>query len=629
MRRRWGRGALLGTLLAVGALVMTAVVAPTTASAVSTATMKGTVTSAGVPLAGVNVTVFDATTRGALKGAFTDGAGAYRLTGVPTAAPVKVKFSKATYLTNFAVLRSTWATATAFTLTPGGTKTLPNQTMTKEAVITGSVLSNMDPIDNYTISVYNADTHALIKSVFVAGAQYLVAGLPPVRIEVKAAKPGADPGWSGPYQLHPGEVLSENWFTGTLVFDLSPGGTLTGSVLGINNDPVNGWDDPLAGVTVTVLNARTGALVASGTTAGDGTFTISPVATDSTPWPVPTVDQIRVRLSKPGWVTLDAGTFPCPLAYRTAILDLGTQTMYGRPAIQGQVLSGGNPLGGARVIVYDAATNKVLASKTTDANGAYRIVNLPVTKVKVGASKTGYYSSYANDKRYLSQANVFQLVAGQTLVQTWVPVRVLSLDLTPVRAAAIGGRTLDCCRAGTNYVLGAKVTVWDATTNTVITSVQLAPDAYSYHIGSLPAVKVKIQASKPGFADGWASDSGTWADAAHAGTYQLQAGHVLGADLRLALPTELSGIVIDKDWHTVSGVTVTAINAVTGGVLATTTTDEVGAFSISGFRSFKVRFSAAGWVTSYAINQPTLSTADTFAAPGRTFWDTQVITPAP
>ncbi|KQT02447.1 hypothetical protein ASG23_03785 [Cellulomonas sp. Leaf395] len=92
-------------------------------------------------------------------------------------------------------------------------------------------------------------------------------------------------------------------------------------------------------------------------------------------------------------------------------------------AIEGQVLSGFDPVEGGIVTVYDAVTGLALTTGPANIDGYYyRIAGLPAGDVKVGAVVPGPYEpDFANDRDTLAQADVFTLSPGGTLVQSWEP----------------------------------------------------------------------------------------------------------------------------------------------------------------------------------------------------------------
>ena len=92
-------------------------------------------------------------------------------------------------------------------------------------------------------------------------------------------------------------------------------------------------------------------------------------------------------------------------------------------AVEGQVLSGLDPVTGGFVTVYDAVTGLVLGSGPANIDDYYyRISGLPAGDVKLGAIVPGPYEpDFANDRDTLAQADVFTLMPGVTLVQSWEP----------------------------------------------------------------------------------------------------------------------------------------------------------------------------------------------------------------
>ncbi len=90
-------------------------------------------------------------------------------------------------------------------------------------------------------------------------------------------------------------------------------------------------------------------------------------------------------------------------------------------AVEGQVLSGFDPVAGGVVTVYDAVTGLVVGWGPADiGDNAYRITGLPAGRVKLGAVVPGpYLPDFANDRDTLAEADVFTLHPGRTLVQSW------------------------------------------------------------------------------------------------------------------------------------------------------------------------------------------------------------------
>jgi hypothetical protein len=90
--------------------------------------------------------------------------------------------------------------------------------------------------------------------------------------------------------------------------------------------------------------------------------------------------------------------------------------------LQGQVLSGFDPVQGGFVTVYDAVTGLAVGSGPANIeDNHYSITGLPAGDIKVGAVVPGgrYEPDFANDRDTLAEADVFTLRPGQTLVQSF------------------------------------------------------------------------------------------------------------------------------------------------------------------------------------------------------------------
>lgn len=190
--------------------------------------------------------------------------------------------------------------------------------------------------------------------------------------------------------------------------------------MAFNNDPQNGWDDPLAGVKVTVVTGDTGAALGSATTDASGAFRIGKLP----------VGLVKVRASASGWSTSWAPgirTRAEGAVYQVRggqVTTIELISFFAPAAMEGQVLSQMDPIGPATVTVYDASTRRVIASVTTNGEGHYRIEGLWAdwnTRVKVRASKDGFTPNWADSyaQNTWDTATVFTLSPGVTLRQTW------------------------------------------------------------------------------------------------------------------------------------------------------------------------------------------------------------------
>jgi hypothetical protein len=193
----------------------------------------------------------------------------------------------------------------------------------------------------------------------------------------------------------------------------------------------------------------------------------------------------------------------------------------------------------------------------------------------------------------------------------------------PVQAAtgtaAIKGQVL----AWMDPLGDARVTVYSARTGVSLRSVMTDGDGY-YEVTALPATGIKVRASKPGYLDAWAGGN----TKATATVYQLQPGQVLEQSwdpmvLYLDLTPEavVTGTVQGTRGSAgasctapLRNVKVTVVSAETGAVLGTDRTDAAGAFRVGMLRAGQVKLKAskAGWVTTWAPNASSSSSAQAF-----------------
>lgn len=377
---------------------------------------------------------------------------------------------------------------------------------------------------------------------------------------------------------------------------------------------VTGSGSALAGATVSVLKASTGTVLAAATTDATGRFTISDLA----------AGKVKIRAEKTGWLTAFANGKACLAGARVFTLVPGRTLTNVRvdltreAVVEGQVLGWMDPLGDATVTIYSATSGKRLRSVTADGDGYYRIDQLAAGPIKIGATKPGWIASFANERATLATADVFTLVAGQTLRQTWDPLN-LYIDLQP--EAVIEGHVTG---AGAP-VQGARVAVLDPATGKVIRATT-TDAAGAYRIGGLVSGDVKLRATKHGWQTVYANGKSTFATA---DTLSLQASQTLTDPLLdLTGGGALSGSVMGFSYSPVSpwddplgGVTVTAIDARSGKDVRSVTTDSLGAYLIGGLPAgdYRLRATKSGWATSYGVDARSLATATVFTVgAGRT-----------
>jgi len=376
------------------------------------------------------------------------------------------------------------------------------------ATVSGSVNAGGHAVASATVSVYNADTNAKLGTTSTdANGKFTEAGITVPRVKVGVVKAG----WATTYAFDKYTLASANVFslaTGQQLtlykaITLYPEAVVDGSVMGIDNDPVWGWDAPLGGVTVSVLNASTDAVLGTATTDSLGKYSIGGL---------PRGD-VKVRFSKAGWLTTYAdGKYALATAtvyHAQPLVHLGQLVIYGQPAVMGQVLGTFDPLEGATVTVYDANTGKALKSVTLGAGQyEYHIGGLPVGPIKVGATAPGWLPGFADFEPTLAAARVFTLEPGNTLVQAWSPTVSLYIDLVPEAfvSGTVNGVSYNPAARWNGPLGGVTVTVFDATTNQPLASGQTDAEG-KYRIGGINyGATIKVRASKPGWTTTYAFD---------------------------------------------------------------------------------------------------------------------------
>ncbi|MCC6494862.1 MAG: carboxypeptidase regulatory-like domain-containing protein, partial [Propionibacteriaceae bacterium] len=245
----------------------------------------------GGPLAGARVTVVDQRTGGRIGSAVTDADGRFRI-GMLAAGSVRVKAAKAGWLTAWAP-NHPMGEVVDFPVLAGQVTDIGMFRLYAPATVFGEVVSNHHRIRGTArLTVFNADTGKAIRSLTV-GSRFRITGLAPGTIQVRVTKHGYVDGWSSLLTLKAGQVLGPHVEQGALRIELTRGAVVTGEVMGFSQSPTAGWDDPLPGVKVTAVNARTGRKVAAGLTDESGRFRIGVVG----------VRTVKVKAAKTGWLT--------------------------------------------------------------------------------------------------------------------------------------------------------------------------------------------------------------------------------------------------------------------------------------------------------------------------------------
>ncbi|MCV2394055.1 carboxypeptidase regulatory-like domain-containing protein [Actinotalea sp. M2MS4P-6] len=591
------------------------------------------------PLRGVTVTLLDATTGATVATTQTDELGDFRFDGVAPGGYTLLA-EKDGWLPVYAGQADDLADAATFTFV-GGEVQATGLTIYAEPAVTGEVLGNFDPLGGATVTVYDAATGEPIASVQLGEYEttYRIEGLTPGEVKVGAAKDGWLPCFAEGartladatvYTLQPGQTLSQSWDSGVLYIDLMLMPRLYGEVTGIRDDPVDGWDGPLPGVTVSLLALPGGDVAATTLTDAYGAYRFSEIPPGT----------YTVLAEKDGWLPMYAGQSDTLADAQTFTLS-GAEaawletTLYARPAVAGQVLGWMDPLGGATVTVYDAASGDVLAQTVADGDGHYRVEGLMPGDVKVGATHDGWSPGFADGVGTLAAATVFTLVPGRTLVQSWDPM-VLYIDLTPggtLRGNVFGFKDhpndpWDDPLGGVTITLldrGSGAELATATTDTFgdFAFAGLTPGSYT------------VRADKDGWLTVYAGQTDTFADAA---TIVLVDGETQAVGLTMYGEPAVQGQVLGE-FDPLGGATVTVYDAASGAPLGETVADGDGYYLVDGLQPGDVKVGAVkdGWLPGFADGASTWETATVFTlVPGgvlRQSWDPMVLyldlTPVP
>lgn len=383
----------------------------------------------------------------------------------------------------------------------------PAANATCTSAVEGQVLAWMDPIGSARVTVYNATTGAAIKGVTTDGeGYYRIGGLPAVKVKVRASKAGYLDSWASGassratatvYQLQPGQTLRQTWDEKMVLYlDLTPEAAISGSIMGFSYHPVSGWDDPVAGVTVTAFDAVTGAAVGSTTTDYTGDFRIGKLRQG----------KVKVRASKPGWITswahdkwtkASAETFFVE-PYSTT--DISTLAIYAPAGISGSVMVDDEPIAhDVTVALVDATTGATIRSIVDD-DGYFQFTGLPPLHVQVKATGPFYTTGWANWATSRGSATTFDLVPGVVLGSSGSEGAYINV----VSTGTISGQVL----GNFDPLGGATVTVFDAQTGAAVKSTRADGDGY-YRIDKIPVGfagrDIKVRATKPGWLPSWAN----------------------------------------------------------------------------------------------------------------------------
>jgi hypothetical protein len=271
------------------------------------------------------------------------------------------------------------------------------------------------------------------------------------------------------------------------------------------------------------------------------------------------------------------------------------------------------PLVGAAVMVVDARDGRAIARAVTDVDGAFRVMSVPVGRVKVRIAKAGYLAVWSDNATSLPAATAYRLHRRQTLVLQGPQVLLAE--------AVISGQVLQAMDPPQDPV---RVDVFDARTRRPLASVELPKYQDQYEIRGLPPgpIKVRARALTGPWADSWADGTRSWAEARtfwlHSGQHLEQSWDPVRLLLNQPYASEVYGSVVGHG-RPVHGSRVTVYN-LTGEVLGRGWTDADGRYRARlpmGDQSVKVEAVKTGWRPAWANDKHSFATADVIKVPGR------------
>ena len=301
------------------------------------------------------------------------------------------------------------------TVPQGGTAAgLSEVAATAGATLTGTVSGNGQPVAGAQVRVTDADGSLLSGPTGTDGS-YSVTGLDPGPVTAVASGPGFLASAPATPTVAAGNPTAQD-------LALTPGGTITGTVLAA------GGAAPPAGTTVTAGPDDGSSASVTGTVAADGTFTITGLTSE----PGPSPHSFRVTATAGGTAT---GSLDGVTVSGTGTTSGVTVQLGGTATVSGQVTDSdtGAPLAGVTVYSDGAGTP---GSVTTDSNGGYTLTGLPA------ASQTLHF--YPPDDTHVAANVTVSPSAGQTATRNepLAPTGSVTVDLQTATGAALPGQPL-------------------------------------------------------------------------------------------------------------------------------------------------------------------------------------------
>ncbi|MEI8082057.1 MAG: carboxypeptidase-like regulatory domain-containing protein, partial [Actinomycetes bacterium] len=316
-------------------------------------TIQGTVTNRGVPLSGVIVSSFDATTHAYIKGVMTSAAGTYSMPMPPGSYHLRFTGTNPASLSQYydhRVNMSDSATVTAL----GG---ICQVSADLGPTIQGTLTNQGSPLSGVVVSFFDATTHAYLKGVLTNAEGFYLTTMPLGSYHMRFT--GTTPPSLSQYydhQVNASDSATVTTLGGICQVSSDLGPTMQGT---ITNEGT-----PLSGVVVSAFDATTHVYLKGVMTSATGYYSMS-VPTGS--YHLRFTGTTPASLSQYHGHTVTASgatTISAPGGICLVSSDLG-------PVVQGTITNQGAPLSGVVVSAFNATTHVYVKGVLTNAAGYY------------------------------------------------------------------------------------------------------------------------------------------------------------------------------------------------------------------------------------------------------------------
>jgi uncharacterized repeat protein (TIGR01451 family) len=381
--------------------------------------------------------------------------------------------------------------------------------------------------------------------------------------------------------------------------------TVSGGFVGT----VSGPSGLLEGVQVDAFGAATGLFIASATTNAEGVYSLEGRLAPGT---------YKLRARHPGHATAfsnGARTFNGAAAL-TVVAATNTTvnfTLVAGVSIRGTVLSGGDPVGNARIDVFDTFNNFIEGGFFSRTDGTYDTEGrLADGAYRVRATAPTFASQFWDRQRGFNAATTVS-VAGAD---------VTGRDFDLVTGGGLHGWVRN--EISNAPIAGAIVDLFDGTTNVFLAGGFVTDESGFWSTDLSLTGSYKIKARANGWIDSFYAEMPLVGfDFTTATPVTVMDGTTdpgFNVNIYMRRGATISGVVIDKN----SGALLQGVRVFASRVGAnnffgsfTAATSDTGAFAISGLREgeWTLRFERLGYITSFWSGQATAATDASTATP--------------